>query len=495
MIFKNLKYGICSGLALIVVSMLLFTTGCRDNEPGKAGSHPVMFPDYIDVTVPYNIAPLNFRLEKGAKKSVVTISGKNSSIRIRAGRTINIPASKWRKLLEDNAGGPVSFQVASSTGGEWTEYKPFSVHVSPDRIDSYLTYRLIEPGYEVWNRLQLAERNLENFDERIIADNNMLDRGCINCHIPGPPDQANSFFHLRHKNGGTMIWKDNEFRKLNTAVEGNISGGVYGAWHPGGRFIAFSTNVIIPEFHSRKDLRIEVYDTVSDIVIADLERNTIIKNKSLSLPSSFETFPVFSADGSKLYFCSADSLKMPENYQSARYSLCSVDFDPGSGVAGDRVDTLISAHKTGKTLSHPKPSPDGKHILFTSFDYGNFPVWHREADLRLLNLEDLSVDSLIAVNSRHADSYHSWSSESRWFVFASKRENGMYGMLYLARLDQNGNVSRPFLLPQKDPDHYDFFMKSYNIPELSRNPAGFNASDVEKAFRQLKAEVMKASDK
>ncbi len=81
------------------------------------------------------------------------------------------------------------------------EYKPFKWTVSPHKIDPYLTYRLIEPGYEVWNKIQLRERGLESFTERIIADNNLTENTCMNCHIPSGNNPDLSFFHNRGNNG------------------------------------------------------------------------------------------------------------------------------------------------------------------------------------------------------------------------------------------------------------------------------------------------------
>jgi hypothetical protein len=476
-----------------LIVFLILLSGCRE-KPSRiiqSDQYPRIYPDYINVTIPYNIAPLNFMMKDSCTSIEVTISGKRDKIIIRSEDRIIIPIRRWKKLLLEQKGDSLDVSVTALYNGNWQKFKSFSWHVSQDAIDPYLSYRLIEPGYEVWHKLQICQRDLESFKETPIVDNNLIDGGCVNCHTYANQDPSVSFFHLRHKNGGTMIWKNGEFRKLNTATDSTISAGVYGNWHPGGRFIAFSTNVIIPEFHSINNMRLEVYDTISDVVVLDIEKNEILKNPFLSGKNEFETFPAFSSDGKKLFFTSAKAVRMPENYKSVRYSLCEISFDPDDASFGEKVDTLVSCFKTGKTVSQPKPSPDGKYILFTSFDYGNFPVWHKEADLNLLKLSDLSIDTLPVVNSDNSDSYHSWSSDSRWFVFASKRDNGMYGKPYFAHIDENGKCSKPFLLPQKDAGFYDFSMKSYNIPELAKGPVQFTPSDIEKAFRRLTAEPVK----
>lgn len=479
-------------LAIMVPFFMAFQ-GCL-NKPDN-GLHedtcPEIWPDYVDVTIPANIAPLNFRIRNRSDRIEVRIKGKNRAIFLRSEYKVRIPEKKWRALLMENRGDSLSVEVKVLEGGKWRKYKPFSWYVSEDEIDPFLSYRLIEPGYEVWSRLSINQRNLTNFEEKVLADNNLIDDGCINCHIYSNQDPSVSFFHLRHKNGGTIIQKNGSIRKINTATDSTISAGVYGSWHPSGKFIVFSTNVIIPEFHSIRNKRLEVYDTLSDVIILDIERNEIFTSGLISDKGSFETFPVFSVDGNRLFFCSAAAITMPENYESVRYSLCSIDFDPGTGKLGARVDTLVSSSGTGKTVSHPKPSPDGRSLMFTSFDYGNFPVWHEEADLRLLDLVTGSVGTLEAANSGKADSYHSWSSESRWFVFASKRDDNMYGKPYFAHIDENGKSTKPFVLPQKDPDFYDYFLKSYNIPELSKGPAPFTKNDIEKAFKSMKAEEVK----
>ena len=473
-------------LTLLILALSSCTGNRKDIE--NVDSFPAISPDYVNVTIPPNIAPLNFMMESAEKINVI-IEGKGGTITSRtSGNKAFISPGKWRTLLKESGGDSLSITVSALEGGIWKEYRPFRWYVAADEVDPFLSYRLIEPGYEVWSRISISQRDLTTFRERKLVDNNLNDDGCVNCHIYSQQDPSRSFFHLRHAGGGTMIQQDGQFRKINTATDSTISAGVYGSWHPSGRYLAFSTNVIIPEFHSIRNKRLEVYDTISDLIVLDLESNEVITSQVIAEKKSFETFPVFSADGSKLYFCSAPALNMPEDYDKVRYSLCSVGFDATTGSFGSVVDTLISAEISRMTVSQPKPSPDGRSLMFTSFDYGNFPVWHEEADLHLLDLTTGTIDTLPAVNSRRSDSYHSWSSEGRWFVFASKRVDNMYGRPYFAYIGSDGRASKAFVLPQKDPGFYDFFLKSYNIPELSKGPAPFNARDVERAFRRLEAE-------
>lgn len=119
------------------------------------------------------------------------------------------------------------------------------------------------------------------------------------------------------------------------------------------------------------------------------------------------------------------------------------------------------------------------------------PIWHRETELQLMDLQTGAIDSLPMVNSSRSDTYHSWSSGSRWFAFASKRGDGQYGRVYFAYLDAEGKAHKPFVLPQSDPEKDDLTLKSYNIPDLSATPVPFDASSIKRINRQLKAEEFK----
>ena len=476
---------------MLLCSFMLYACTPKPQQVTHSDALPPLYPDYANVVIPYNIAPLNFLLRNDADAMEVKISGKTDSLIVYGSNKIKFPIDAWKRLLKNEADRTLIVQVTAREHGQWIAYRPFQWEVVSDKIDSYLSYRLIEPGYEVWNALQVRERNLENFEERVIADNNQVDRSCMNCHIYGNQNGNLSMVHVRGKDGGTILNRDGKLRKLKLKTDDMISGAVYGAFHPSGRFGVFSTNIIIPEFHAQGSRRLEVYDTASDVVVADFDSNQMLQSPLLSNPKVFETFPVFSADGKSIYFCSAKSVALPAEVKKLKYSLCRISFDATTKQFGTTVDTLWNARLTGKSVCHLKTSPDGKYILYTVADYGTFPIWHREADLQMMNLQTGQVDNLTAVNSNKSDTYHSWSSNSRWFVFASKRDDGQYGKPYFAYVDKTGKVHKPFVMPQKDPAHYDETLKSYNIPELSATKLHFDAGDVEKLYKKQKAETFK----
>ncbi|MFN8257259.1 MAG: hypothetical protein U0W24_16305 [Bacteroidales bacterium] len=467
-----------------IIILIVFGFSCSNNNNiTKLDEYPAIYPDYTDIHIPYNIAPLNFMIKENCTELNIEVSGKYGEIKTSGKAKVLFPLNKFKDLLFKHKNDTLSVKVTAKINNKIIQYKSFRWFVHEEPIDSYLTYRLIEPGYEVWNKINISERNTTNFDDKVLADNNLIEGSCMNCHIGSKQNPSKSFFHIRGPNGGTIVAEGEKLRKLNTKPVGSYANAIYGNWHPSGNYIGFSTNIVLPATHTIHDKRVLVYDTKSDIIVVDLNKNEIISSPLVSRNDKFETFPEFSADGRKLIFCVSDSVKLPEDYKSLHYNLCSIDFNEKDRTFGKQVDTLINARVKKKTVSEPKASPDGKYILFTWFNYGTFPIWHREAKLCTYNLHDGSIDSLPEVNNNnYSNSYHSWSSNSRWFVFASKRDDGLYGKPYFSYFDKNGKAHKPFLLPQKDPEFYDFTYKSFNIPELFEQARAFDAMDIERIY-------------
>lgn len=454
----------------IVVGWLIGLAACQPGKPEvdeQKDVTPSIYPDYTEVTIPVNIAPLNFGLSDEVEAAVAAFAGQEDSFRVEMKeKTFQIPASKWKKLLQQSAGSSFQVTVMVKKDGRWTGYKPFRMYVAPEAVDPYLAYRKIAPGYELWKTMGIYQRHIETFDESPILENRQTQQNCMNCHSFCNRQADRFLFHMRQKLGGTYLVKDGKVEKLNTETPETISALVYPSWHPGGRFVAFSTNVTKQFFHPNNRNRIEVYDEKSDVVVYDTEKHELITAPALFSKQAFETFPTFSPDGKTLYFCTAEAKPMPDAYQEVKYSLCSIAFDPEKRTFGNRVDTLYAAEQQGKSVSFPRVSPDGRYLLYTLSGYGNFSIWHKDADLYWVDLKTGEHRCLEEVNSPDVESYHSWSGNSHWFVFSSRRDDGLYTRPYFAYVSAEGKVGKPFMLPQRTSDYYEDCMWSYNIPEF-----------------------------
>jgi len=478
---------------LIGIALLMFFSCGRKLQELYVDEFPPIYPDYANITIPCNIAPLNFVLKPplGGKEDSpcieVKLQGQSQSIRFRGNGKIRFPERQWKKLLRAETGKTIGVTVKVKTKDEWMTYRSFEWTVSADSIDPYLTYRLIEPGYEVWNRIQLCERNIENFSVRVFADNNLFDKACLNCHVTANQNPHCSFFHIRGEKGVTILNRDGKLRKINTRTKDMFAAATYGNFHPSGRYAVFSSNIVMPQYHTLSPVKLEVFDTASDLLVIDFVSNRMISSPLVSGADRLETFPCFSADGKRIYFCVAPAVSFPDEIRQLKYSLCAIDFDAEQGVFGLSLDTLAGAGT--KSVSFPRMSPDGRFLLYCISDYGTFPIWHPETDLAMIDIQTGEAVPMVKVNSEYSDTYHSWSSNSRWFVFASKRDDGWYGKPYFAYVDKDGKVHKPFVLPQRDPSFYDYTFKSFNIPELMTGKLPFSISDIEKVYRNGKTEL------
>ena len=483
--FQNILYG-------AVASLLLLASCAQTHENAEqVDYYPNMYPDYADVTIPVNIAPLNFEIRDKHLtniETILTIEGAdandadNTLTATSNSQNLKFNLNDWKAFLQKAVNKNVKVKIYSKNDeGEWTAFKSFKWQVVGDSIDSYLTYRLIEPDYEVWNKIQIRQRCVENWKETILTDYHLQENRCMNCHTFGNQNPNLSMVYVRGENGGAILNRNGKLRKLNLKTADMVSSSVYYGFDPSGRYVTFSTNIIIPAFHANPDKRLEVYDSKSDVYVADLDKNIIISSPLTSDSTKLETFPTFSPNGKYIYYCVADKKGLKtKNLKGLKYALVRIPFDDRTGTFGSEVDTLYTEH----SVCHPKISPDGRYCLFTVADYGTFPIWHPEADLRMLDLQTGKIDSLSIVNSKKSDTYHSWSHSGRWFVFASKRDDGLYGKPYFCYFDEHGKAHKPFVLPQREPTFYDDCLKSFNIPELSRGPVPFNAIDVENVMKQ-----------
>ena len=463
-----------------------------------------IYPDYKDIVIPPNIAPLNFMVQDAEADAFVVGMAleadrsaqrdashlKNYQLVVGGGSDgkIDMDTTAWRALLGAARGHDISVDIYARRDGQWHRFKCHMLTVAEEEIDPYLSYRLIEPGYELYRQLGLYQRNLTDFDEQVIYENNRTydddDNHCVNCHNYQNYDTQRMLFHVRGSHGGTVIAEGSEAHKIAIKHDSILGAGVYPSWHPALPLVAFSTNMTGQVFHLQHAEKIEVLDESSDLLLYDVATNTVRNIPAAAHGDAFETFPCWNPAGNRLYYCSADMRQMPDSlygrrhtaewtvqhYDSVRYDIWSIPFDVATRTFGTpQLEVACAAQ--GKSASVPRVSPDGRYLLYTLADYGQFHIWHKSADLWCLPLDSISAPyPLTAANSPDVDSYHTWSSNGRWMVFSSRRDDGTYTRPYIAYFDKDGQAHRAFLLPQRDPEQNILLLKSYNVPELTRHP-------------------------
>ncbi len=488
--------------AFILFPALL--SGCHNAAVPEAfaevNQSPHIYPDYCDVTIPLNIAPLTFEWDGQADEVVARFRAGDAEV-VCGGDKVQPDMDQWHTLTANAIGKAIGVEVFVRSGEQWSRYKPFNIYVSNDSIDPYISYRLISPSYVTYEELTLNQRCLENYDEQVMVDNMLcgteISGQCVNCHNYQQYDPNRMQFHARQQDGGTVIKYEGQLRKINMRNDSIISAGVYPAWHPWLPLIVYSTNHTGQSFHTRNLNKIEVFDSASDLIAYDVQKNEVtnIENDS----TEFEVFPCWAPDGKTLYYCSAHfefrdtvshDTEVIMRAKEIRYNLYKKSFDPDTYTFGPR-QLVYRADSLDRSVTLPRVSPDGRYLMFTIGNYGVFHIWHHEADLCLMNLADGSIRPMDEINSADTESYHSWSSNGRWVIFSSRRDDGGYTRPFIAHIDADGRGSKPFELPQADPDYHRQFMKSYNIPEFMKGPVEVKPQDFARLLKNSSGDAVK----
>ena len=464
----------------LIVSCFFCSCQSLPENPELSNELPCIIPDYTGVTIPASIAPLNFWMADVDCMDVFVEGSKGGKLHVN-GTYSDFDIEEWHDVINQNVGDSILITVCALRDGHWTKYRSFPVFISEDPIDEWgVIYRLIPPGYESYGQMGIYQRNLSNFEQTSIIDNFDIDGQCINCHTPNLTNPDNFTLHVRGKYGATIVKVGENLDVLEAKNE--ILGGsmVYPFWHPSGRYIAYSTNQTRQNFHQLKDLRVEVYDEKSDVVIYNTSTHQLVLDSIVAKKDRLENYPVFSPDGKSLFFCDAQIVdSVWKNYRDIKYNICKVGFDPVSGDFDGNVDIVVDACSVGKSAVMPRISYDGKFLLYTICDYGCFPIWHPEADLWMKDLETGVSFPLVKANSTDSESFHNWSKNSKWIVFTSRRDDGLYTRLYFAHIGSDGQADKAFCLPQRNPqEYYAETIWSFNTPEFASSPINLDRGSI-----------------
>ena len=212
-----------------------------------------------------------------------------------------------------------------------------------------------------------------------------------------------------------------------------------------------------------------VYDTVTE---------TYKELPGADNPEYVQSNPTWSADGKWIVFARSKVYKKDsianinsvllnekdvpefiEDKEPYKYDLYRVPFNDG---AGGIAEPLKGASHNGMSNFFAKYSPDGKWIVFTMAE--NYMLLMPDSELYIIPAEGGEAKRLRA-NTPLMNSWHSFSSNSRWLVFSSKA-NTPYTQLFLTHIDEQGNSTPPVVL-----DRFTSDDRAANIPEFVPIPA------------------------
>jgi tetratricopeptide (TPR) repeat protein len=161
-----------------------------------------------------------------------------------------------------------------------------------------------------------------------------------------------------------------------------------------------------------------------------------------------------------------------EGKQGFQYDIYKIPFNGGLG--GTAVP-LEGAYNNGMSNFFPKISPDGKWVVFTQAK--NFMLLQPDSKLYIMPASG-GKPRLMNCNLDSMNSWHSWSPNGKWLLFASKgnkkqiqnstiknssknEDSNPYTQIYLTHIDENGNDSPPILL-----ENLSVPKRAANIPEF-----------------------------
>lgn len=478
--------------AILLFAALNDAALSRAAEPAAitAGRSPRLKPDYTGLTIPPNIAPLNFTvLENGSAFKVCFHAKSGSPIEIgSATDQIVIPAKPWRELIDASKGSELLMDICvKNKEGQWVQFTTVTNTVASDEIDPILIYRKIHPSHNRWTTMGLFQRDLRNFKETPFVENKRFSGGCCHCHAlrNNDPDYFLALVRSeQHKNSLLII---------SNGVVSSI-GGQVGAvsWHPKAPLVAASFAKTRLMLHTaRNDMR-DITELEDWVGYFSLDSKTVKHIPGLDDKRRLVTFPAWSPDGLYLYYCSApnpltNGVVVGKSYEQERYDLMRISYNLERDQWG-QPEPVILARDIGFSMAQPRISPDGNWLYVCCVPYGCWPAYDRTSDIYGINLKEGAASGKfsaqkLSLNSTECESWLSWSSNSRWVVFSSKRGNPLFNRTHIAYIAADGRCGKPFVVPQEDPEFYDSMLRTYTIPTLATHPVRASQCDLITAIK------------
>jgi len=384
-------------------------------------------------------------------------------------RRWRLPKTVWREIVTHAGASDVVLRVKGvKRAGLWGRSRD-DVHVSEevrfrisvDPADNAIVYRLVDPPF-------LARKTPDTFVRDIRGDEvrpfiRARREYCINCHHFSSTTGRDGRLAIQVRYLGEKPTAHRTYlavcdlktqRVTKTRLPFSSEMTTFMSWSPDGTKLATSAN---QDVSSLAPFVLDAQNTMqesSDLAVYDVSAGTCVLLEGACEPDVLETFPRWTPDGRSIVYGSAPPGRHP---QMTRYELKVIPYNDGRG---GEPRSLPGPARAGGSCIYPRFSPDGKWFSFVRTAAGSLiksssDIWVMPATL---DGDPWRLESNV---SHAADSWYSWSSNGRWIVFTSKRDDGAFARLYLTHIDDAGHASPAVRLPVMEQP-----LMSFNVPEF-----------------------------
>ncbi len=428
---------------------------------------------YEGAAFPCNLAPPEVRWEDSINDLwmvTVALPGEDRPLRvISRKKRWRFSENTWRDIRERCKGKHFTVEVRGCRAegdrrvGEDVYLDQVQVRISEYPVDPVVVYRLVSPLFHGFKTPDIWYRNTSDFREGVFLPG----KGayCTNCHVFSPApgsgarvsqmgiavrDQVRQTIPRRIL--GLYDFRTRQGRTLNI-------NSFFMGWSPDGSKVAVTHGEVVLV---RAPITLETqqfYVQVADIYIVDTSSLTVRPLPGASEAESMENFPTWSADGKTIIFSKAEEIPTTAVAVPGRkFDLYQVPYNDGKG---GKPIPIKGASFNDKSDFAARYSPDGRWIAFNQAESAS--LVEPTADLYILpaDAQDAFPRKLECNVDNAMDSHHSWSSNSRWLLFATKRDDGIFARIYLTEIDEQGRASPPVALPLAEEP-----MMCFNVPEF-----------------------------
>ena len=391
-----------------------------------------------------------------------------------------IPDDVWEVIKSEKPHTRMSLRIKGvKHSGMWSKEKRDKIHasqvvtfsISQDEADNAIVYRMVSPPFINKKTPDMFVRDIRKKRDQLFLS--ARQQYCINCHTFSSKagDKGKLGLQIRYlgqkpqKNYVYFAFYDIEKETGHKAIlPWEIQMTTFMGWSPDGTKLAFSANQALATLSPIVYETQFATQTTSDIAVYDTTTQEVFLLPGACEDDILEMYPFWTPDSKSIVFSWDKSGKHPTE---TRFNISIIPYNNGKG---GKPRTIRAVNDNGMSNYYPRFSPDGRWFSFVRSKYGS--LIKASSDIYIMDAKPILEGDLggkatrLECNTKYtADSWRSWSSNSKWMVFASKRDDGIFARLYMTHIDDDGHASEAVRLPIENPRT----RSSFNIPEFVKN--------------------------